>query len=141
MERLHVSLHHLGDFKHLPSGILHAARRAGEAVSAGPFEIVLHAMGTLGDARSRRRPLVLLAESEPLRLLHRHLAAAVRRNGLKAAERFTPHMTLSYGRQAFTARPIVPIRFVAEAFCLVHSELGLGRYRVLERWPLDASSR
>ena len=32
---------------------------------------------------------------------------------------------------------IEPIRFAAKEFALVHSELGLARYNIIERWSLE----
>jgi 2'-5' RNA ligase len=80
---------------------------------------------------------VLRAEGTALFDLHALLGAAMREWGLKAADEFVPHMTLLYGPNAVPLQAIEPIRFVAREFVLIHSELGLTRYTVLGRWPLQ----
>src|SRR5688572_24552421 len=49
-ERLHVSLHHIGDFKHLPTKILYAARLAASVVEVAPFEISFSIIQTFDGA-------------------------------------------------------------------------------------------
>jgi len=139
-ERFHVSIQHVGDFRRLRSAHVYAALQAGEVVSMLPFELTFRSVASFAGAPARggappKRPLVLLGEGEGLTELHALLGAAMRRNGLRAAERFVPHMTLLYGPQAVPAQPIEPIRFLADALLLVHSERGLTRYNVLGRWP------
>lgn len=68
--------------------------------------------------------------------LHRILGAAMNKNGLRAAEEFTPHMTLSYGPTLIPTQAIEPISFVAREFALIHSKLGLAQYEVIDRWAL-----
>lgn len=133
--RLHVSLHHLGDYPRLRTRIVYAARLAGDAVSTLPFGITFHAFKSFDGARPET-PRVLLGGSEGLSELHRSLGTALKKNGLRAAEHFVPHMTLSYGRKPVPFQPIDPIRVEVSEFALVHSKLWLGEYEVLERWPL-----
>jgi len=140
-ERLHVSLHHVGDYRRLRARFTYAARRAGEAVSMRPFEVAFSFIKSFERAASmsdipRRRPLVLLGEGDALLELHRILGAAMERYGLNAAPSFTPHMTLLYGSKPIPLQPIEPIRFPVEEFVLVHSELRLTRYNILGRWSL-----
>src|SRR5262249_49430277 len=121
--------------------LLYAVQLAAAAVSVPPFEVTFRAIASFDGAPPRegappQRPLVLLGESEALFELHRSLGAAMRRFGLKAADGFTPHMTLSYGPRAITRRAIEPIRFAVREFVLVHSRLRLTQYEMLERWPL-----
>ena len=89
-----------------------------------------------------RKPLVLLAEGDALSELHNILSVAMKKNGLRAAEHFSrpPHMTLSYGRGTIPVQAIEPICFVVNEFVLIHSELWLTRYHVLDRWPLHATA-
>ncbi|MDH7794939.1 MULTISPECIES: 2'-5' RNA ligase family protein [unclassified Beijerinckia] len=138
-ERLHISLHLIGDYKRVRGKFIYAARRAGDAVAMKPFEVTLSGVSTFASGRPNRYPLVLLGESEALRDLHRRLGVAIDSNGLRAADQFAPHMTLSYGPDTIRPREIEPIRFVVWEFCLIHNErwLGeLGTYHLLERWPL-----
>lgn len=138
-DRLHMSLHPVGDYPRLPSKVIYAASRAARAVLMAPFEIRLSAVQSFEPAphKRNRRPLVLLGEGgDALPTLFRTLGLAMLQNGLKAAAAFTPHMTLSYGPQPVPMQPIEPIRFQATDFALIHSRLGLTQYEVIDRWPL-----
>lgn len=141
--RLHVSLHHIGDYKRLRTRFVYAAMLAANAVVLPPFEFTFHAIksfeeGPPIDNRRRGRPLVLLGEGEALFKLHSALGGAMEKNGLRAETCFTPHMTLSYGPKAVTEQAIEPIRMTVNEFVLVHSELWLTKYNVLDRWPLKS---
>jgi 2'-5' RNA ligase len=140
-ERLHVSLHHVGDYKRLPTKYIYAARQAGKAISMCPFEVTFRFIKSFegaprADGKPRKRPLVLLGQGDALRELHRSLGTVMKKNGLKAAEHFTPHMTLSYGPNSIPLQPIEPIRFVVGEFALIHSKLWLTQYDLVDRWPL-----
>jgi RNA 2',3'-cyclic 3'-phosphodiesterase len=136
--RLHVSLHHVGDFRRLPGSIVYAAQLAGRAVSMRPVEARFGWITSFDAPPSRKdRPLVLLAEGEAFFALHGALGVGMRRIGLRAAADFTPHMTLLYGPRKIPRQPIEPIRAVFDEFVLIHSERGLTRYNILGRWPLQ----
>jgi 2'-5' RNA ligase len=140
-ERLHVSLHHVGDYGRLQTKFLYAARQAGAAISMRPFEVTFRFIKSFEgvpqtDGRPRRRPLVLLAEGDALSELHKILGAAMKKNGLRAAEHFTPHMTLSYGPRVIPVQAIEPICFAVNEFALIHSKLWLTQYHVVDRWSL-----
>ena len=139
-ERLHVSLHHIGDYTHLRSKFVYAAQRAAMAVSMRPVEVEFRCVRSFEGApqKKHRRPLVLLGEGDALTDLFYKLGAAMTRNGLTAAEEFTPHMTLLYGPQPIPLQAIGPIRFVAKDFALIHSRRGLTQYEVIDRWSLAA---
>jgi 2'-5' RNA ligase len=139
-ERLHVSLHHVGDYTRLRTKFVYAAQRAGMAVSMRPVEVEFRLVQSFEGAPQKkdRRPLVLLGEGDALRELYHNLGVAMTKNGLKAAEDFTPHMTLFYGPQPVPMQAIEPIRFVAKDFALIHSRVGLTQYEVINRWPLAA---
>lgn len=141
-ERLHVSLHHIGDYKSLRTKFVYAARQAGKAVSMPPFVATFRYIKSFEGAPQRggkppKRPLVLLGEGAPLFELHRSLGAAMRANGFRAGEHFTPHMTLSYGPQWIPLQEIEPIRFVVNKIVLIHSRLWLTQYEVLGSWSLS----
>jgi RNA 2',3'-cyclic 3'-phosphodiesterase len=140
MERLHVSLHHIGDYKRLRSKFVYAARQAAKAVLMRPFEVEFRSVLSFPVAPHKKdRPLVLLGEEGgALRELFHALGCAMTRNGLKAAPDFVPHMTLSYGPQFVPLQAIEPLRFVASNFVLIHSFRGLTRYEVLGSWSLAA---
>lgn len=139
VDRLHVSLHHVGDYRRLRTALLYAAVRAGQAVAMPPFEVTFRSamsFESLSPRQPERHPLVLLGDSDALVEFHRRLGDAIRNNGLRAAESFTPHMTLSYDPRRMAAQAIDPIGFVATELYLIHSKLGLSEYEVIGRWPL-----
>jgi 2'-5' RNA ligase len=140
-ECLHLSLHHVGDYGRLQTKFLYAARQAAAAISMPPFEVTFRFIKSFEgvpptDGGPRKRPLVLLAEADALPELHKILGDAMKKNGLRAAEHFAPHMTLSYGRGAVPAQAIEPICFAVNEFALIHSELWLTQHHVLDRWSL-----
>lgn len=140
-KRLHISLHHVGDYPRLQERFVGWAELAARTVSADPVDVTLEIAHSFGAPPSRNgglrpRPLVLLADGGSLRELHETLGSAMRKVGLRAGTRFVPHMTLLYGPKAAPTRQIEPLRFAATHFSLIHSERGLRRYNVLNRWPL-----
>ena len=140
-ERLHVSLHHVGDYRRLRGKHIYAATQAGNAISMRPFEITCRSITGFKrppstGGKPRKRPLVLLGEGNGLSELHRILGTAMEKNGLRASDHFLPHITLSYGWKQIPAQAIEPIRFKVNDFALVHSRLWLTQYDVVERWPL-----
>ncbi len=140
-ERLHVSLHYVGDYRRLHGKHIYAATQAGNAVSMRPFEVACRFVTGFKGApsaggKARKRPLVLLCEGDGLFELHRILGAAMEKNGIRASDHFRPHITLSYGWKQTPVQTIEPIRFRINDFTLVHSRLWLTHYEVIERWPL-----
>lgn len=136
-ERLHVSLHHVGDYARLKSKHVYGAQLAGKAVTMPSFEVAFRAVKSFESASGRRnRPLVLIGEGQKLFELRKALGDAMETRGLRAIEPFAPHMTLLYGPDAVPVQEITPIRFTVDAFALVHSEVGLSRYHLLDRWLL-----
>jgi RNA 2',3'-cyclic 3'-phosphodiesterase len=139
--RLHVSLHLIGDYKRLRTKFIYAAALTAKTVAMPPFEVTFRAIKSfeegppIGDRR-RGRPLVLLGEGDALFDLHSALGGAMAKNGLRAEACFTPHMTLSYDPKAIAEQPIEPIRMTVNEFVLVHSEVWLTKYNVLDRWEL-----
>jgi RNA 2',3'-cyclic 3'-phosphodiesterase len=141
-ERLHASVHHVGDYTRLRDKLIYAAKRAGKAVSMPPFEVTFGSIKSFegrptSDGRPPRRPVVLLGEGNALFDLHEILGAAMRDNGLSAATHFVPHMTLFYGSTPVRLQAIDPIRVRIDELFLIHSELWLTRYNVIDRWSLE----
>ena len=144
MVRSHISLHHVGDFKRIPSWAIYAAERAGNAVSMTRFDVALPAVTSFrafprADCRPPRHPFVCLGAGAGLFKLHDILGRAMRDIGLRASDGvgFVPHVTLLYDRRLVQAQRIEPIRFTVDGFCLIHSWRGLSRYTVLRSWGLD----
>jgi 2'-5' RNA ligase len=141
-DRLHVSLHHIGDYKRLRSDVLYAVGQAGDSVSSPAFEMTFGSVGSFGAAdegAGGRRPLVLLSAADAVLPFHQMLGAALAKSGLRAGAHFTPHITLFYGGARILPQAIDPIRFVVKDFALIHSALGLKKYEVLQRWSLKAA--
>jgi RNA 2',3'-cyclic 3'-phosphodiesterase len=141
LARLHVSLRLIGDFKRLRTKIIYAATLTAMTVAMPPFEVTFRAIKSFEEGppiggRRRGRPLVLLGEGDALFKLHSALGGAMAKNGLRSEACFTPHMTLSYDLKAIAEQAIEPIRMMVTEFVLVHSELWLTKYNVLDRWPL-----
>jgi 2'-5' RNA ligase len=77
-ERLHVSLHHLGDYEGLPRGIVAAAGEAAATVMMPRFDVAFNrAMSFSG--RPGNLPFVLFGDdgAAGLRLLHQRLCFGV----------------------------------------------------------------
>lgn len=141
VERWHVSLHHVGDYRRLREKFVYGARKAAESIPMPPpFDVKFQSVATFDgppsrSGKPRRRPLVLIGEGAAVRTLHGLLGAAMEKNGFRAAVDFTPHMTLSYGSERVPPQAIEPVRFTAKELVLIHSRLWLSQYEILGRWP------
>ncbi len=140
--RLHVTLHHLGDYRGLPQAVIDAAAGAAAQVAMPPFAIRFDRVGSF-TSRARKRPCVLLGESEDanraLCELQNQLAARLRAAGLapRTEGRFTPHLTLCYDERGLAAEAVAPVEWTVQRFALVHSLIGRGEHRVLAAWSLE----
>lgn len=138
-ERLHVTLHHLGDYAGLPAALVDQAKRAGDRVVAMPFEVAFDRVASFA-ARTDKKPCVLLGADadSPLRRLRRQLGDRLIEVGLgkQVTRDFTPHVTLRYERGLVPEHAVAPIAWTLREFALVHSLLGRTEHRVLQRWRL-----
>jgi RNA 2',3'-cyclic 3'-phosphodiesterase len=140
-DRLHVSLHGLGEYLCLPEQLVSAACEAGDAVCVPQFDIAFDCAGSLGGRGGRgKRPFVLWSTDEVdlLTLFHRALAKAMAQAGLSKwiVSHFTPHITLLYDSRIASQRAIETVRFRVHEFALVDSLIRHGRYELIARWPL-----
>ena len=132
--RLHITIGISDDHDALPGELIDAATRAGEALVAAPFRVVLdQAVGSAGS--------VALRPSEPLpRLitLQEQLAARMAEVGFaqRPGWRFNPHVTLGYRKGEPFTEQILPISWIVTDFVLIHSHVGRTRHDILARWPL-----
>lgn len=137
--RLHVTLHHLGDYAGLPADLIAKAKEVAARVTMPVFEVAFGSASSFGGGR-RQRPLVLRGEEDltPLLSLQRALGEAMTAAGLgrHVTRKFVPHATLLYDDRVLAPRPVMRIAWTAREFTLVHSLIGRGEYRVLGRWPL-----
>jgi len=138
--RLHATLHYLGEHLIDRADIVDAATAAAARVRHAPFEVTL-ARASSFSTRNDKHPCVLLCpEQRPpvhglWRELSNHLMAAGFGRYLK--REFTPHVTVLYDTRVLTPHAIEPIRWQACEFALVRS--WQGEYDVISNWPLRAS--
>jgi len=142
MERLHVTLHHVGDFATLPEGIVARAEAVASSISMRPFKVEFN--GALSfRGRPGNSPFVLQGDEGVIGLLvlqHR-LGRLMENAGLGRADPdYTPHMTLLYDDRVVADEAVRPIGWAVHEFVLVHSLLGRSRYNVLARFPLRAQA-
>jgi 2'-5' RNA ligase len=141
-ERLHVTLHHVGDFAGLPEDIVAKTCAVASAVPMWPFTVEFN--GALSfRGRSGNWPLVLQGDDGVfgLLVLQQRLGKAMEIAGLgRANPHYMPHMTLLYGDQVVAEESVRPIGWAVHEFVLVHSLLGRSRYNVLARFPLRAQA-
>lgn len=139
-ERLHITLHHIGDYAGLPPRVVAAICDAAATVGMGPFEVEFDRVASFS-GRPGNRPLVLRGSDGLAELMkfQRGLGAAITRArvGRPVASQFTPHMTLLYDDIQVEDRAVEPIRWTVNEFILVHSLLGQTRHVPLARWSLS----
>lgn len=136
-ERLHVTLHHLGDYAGLPPSLLARARAAAERLRMEAFDVRFDRIGTFGGGR-RQMPCVLRGEEgvKGLFQLQRTLARRMAEQGITGDTRFTPHLTLLYTDATLPLQRIEPVQWRVREFVLIRSFLGQTRYQFEGRWPL-----
>jgi 2'-5' RNA ligase len=139
MDRLHVTLCHLGDYHGVPQAIVARAQEAASNQGGAAFEVTFdHALTFAG--RARNRPFVLRSKAGAASVqgFQRKLGAEMTMNGLARFVRpYTPHMTLFYDSAEVTEHEIEPVTWTATGFRLVHSLLGQTRHLTLGEWSLD----
>ncbi|WP_300619133.1 2'-5' RNA ligase family protein [Dokdonella sp.] len=139
-ERLHVTLHHLGDYAGVPNDVVRMAGDAAARITGAPFGIGFDRATSFG-ARRGRCPFVLLGDSPDIQAmveLQRRLGDAMKASGLArhVEPNFTPHVTLLYDDRVVAEERIEPIRWQVGEFVLVHSLIGHSRHIPLARWTL-----
>ncbi|MFI0846457.1 2'-5' RNA ligase family protein [Mesorhizobium sp. IMUNJ 23232] len=138
--RLHTSIAHVSDRKHLRSADAFAAELAANAVDIPPFELTFSRMGSFRGVPKRGRPLlhplVLVADEGPVQKLYDVLGTNLRKFRFPIPEEYWPHLTLPYNEQFVPMRSIEPITLQIDEFALVHSELWLTKYNIIRRWKL-----
>jgi len=139
MERLHVTLSHMGDYRGLPSVAVDCAIEAASRVKAPAFDVAFdRALSFQG--RERNRPFVLRSHDNApaVQSFQRELGKAMASCGLgKFVRPYTPHMTLLYDSTDVSEQPIERISWRCTEFRLVHSMLGQTRHVTLGSWQLS----
>ncbi|MDH4907385.1 RNA 2',3'-cyclic phosphodiesterase [Xanthomonas axonopodis pv. ricini] len=137
-ERLHVTLHHLGDYAGgLPPSLVSRASQAATRVQMDAFEVEFDRVGTFGGRRSQL-PCVLRGEEQVRGLyeLQGALGKQLAHVGIAGDAQYTPHMTLLYCNQAVPQRRCDALAWTVRDFALVRSFLGQSRYQIEGRWSL-----
>lgn len=145
--RLHVTLHHLGNFAGgLPQKRVDAAMQAAASIKMEPFSVEFDTVVSFA-SKPRPGPLVLAGGEgvAGLHALHDALGHALRDAGLgehaaSSAAHFIPHVTLAYGMPWAAARPVEPACWNVREFALMHSLLGRTRHVALARWALAGAA-
>ena len=138
MDRLHVTLCHVGDYHGVPQAVVAKAREAATSLSALPFEVTFDRALTFA-GRARNRPFVLRGKTDAAAVesFQRKLGAEMAMCGLgRFAKPYTPHMTLLYDSAEVAEHAIEPISWTVGSFRLVHSLLGQTRHISLGEWRL-----
>lgn len=138
-ERLHVTLHHVGDFVQPPPDDLVARVRAAAGGLVLPaFDASFNQVVSFHGRRDHR-PFVLLGDEGVAGLMafQAALGDVLLRAGVPVPRgHFKPHITLLYDRGGFAPKPVEPITWTVREFVLIHSWLGKTRYDELGRWAL-----
>ena len=137
-ERLHIVLHELGDFAHVPEVVVARACAAATSIDVSPFDVTFDWISSRG-GQPGNRPLVLMGSTGLDQLIdfRQALGDALRGAGFRVSgRRFRPHLTLLYDEGRFDPRAIEPITWTVREFVLIHSRLGKTRDDVKGRWSL-----
>lgn len=133
-DRLHVTLAITADLDASYPVLVDALRRAGDAVSAAPFDV---AFGQLSGGR-RTVALRPARKVPPMRALQSAIARAMAAQGvpMRADWTFNPHVTLAYRNGEPTTRAVEGFAWNVREFVLIESLVGLTQHKVLGRWRL-----
>jgi 2'-5' RNA ligase len=145
-DRLHVTLHHLGDYLELPPERVDAAMAAIGRIDVPAFDIEFVRIDSF-HGKPGHYPCVLRCADAPAEgdaptgifaLWHEaRVQLAAEGYASMLGRRFVPHLTLVYGDRRLPAPvAIQPIAWRVDEVMLVHSLLGRTEYRFLARRPL-----
>jgi len=138
-DRLHVTLHFLGDYSGLPTDIVANACEAAAGLAQQAFYVAFDHVVSFSST-PRNRPLVLRGGEglDALILFQRDLVLALGTvmQGRRSSASLTPHVTLLYDDKSVAEQKVELIGWNAREFVLIHSVIGEGRYRPIGRWEL-----
>ena len=133
-ERLHITLHVLGEYDELPEADVVSARTVGDAVVASAFDVVFDRALTF---RGSEAYVLRVGEGiEDIVAFWQSLGIAIADVRPYKKSPFTPHMTLSYRGRTMTEHTVAPIRWTVKEFVLINSHVGDTYHEVMGRWPL-----
>ncbi|MGA9342844.1 MAG: RNA 2',3'-cyclic phosphodiesterase [Rhodanobacteraceae bacterium] len=140
-ERLHATLHFLGNYAGLPPDLVTSAIAAARRVEYPAFDVAFDRVGSFPGRRNR--PLVLrdIAEVTAFGELEQALVGQLELAGIARVEDrpFTPHLTMLYDEKTIASRSVEQIGWRVREFVLVHSLVDRGDYRILGRRELKDS--
>jgi 2'-5' RNA ligase len=133
-EKIHLTLVFLGEVAREREEAIASVARA--AAASEPFALMLDRVGSF--RRARVGWAGASVEPPALHHLQLRLEAGLRAAGFALEERpFRPHVTLARKiAQPLPMAAIEPIELACDAFALVVSETGTGRYTPVESWRL-----
>lgn len=138
IERLHVTLCHVGDYVGRRAHIVARAPEAANRVSASAFDVTFNSALSFA-GRPRYLPVGLWYRhgASGVEAFQRRLGAEMTACGLGNFVRpYTPHMLLLYDTADATEHSIEPTGWTACECVLIHSMLGQTRHVRLGLWPL-----
>jgi 2'-5' RNA ligase len=136
-DRLHITLHVLGEYDERPESDIALARQAADAVVADAFDVEFDRAMTF---HTPSNPYVLRVGegTEQIEAFWLKLGIEIANVRSFREPSFTPHMTLSYKGNVAAEHPIEPIRWTAREFVLINSHVGKTYHEHVGRWPLLA---
>jgi 2'-5' RNA ligase len=141
-DKLHVTLHFLGDYPGLPLELIETINSVVALIKAPQFTVRFDYASSFS-GKPNRQPLVLRGGDGVAGCVGLYktlmMAASAGKEKVKPAHAFTPHMTLFYGSR-LTETAIEPIELSVTEFVLLRNEINARKpYEVLGRWALQSS--
>lgn len=140
--RLHATLHYLGEHVQEREDIVDKACAAAARVTHAPFEMALASASSFS-TRNDRHPCVLLCSEErpPIHGLWRELGNQLMAAGLGRylKREFVPHVTVLYDARVLTRQTIEPVGWQVRDFSLVRSRPARNDYEIVKTWSLRPS--
>jgi RNA 2',3'-cyclic 3'-phosphodiesterase len=136
-QKYHLTLQFLGDFRPLQPSVVDAARHAAQAVRSPAFDLSLDHAGSFSGSDVWWLGAHDIAPA--LAQLWDTLGAELAKAGVrvKSAPSFSPHLTIRRNvRRRIAPVAIAPLHWAVREFVLVDSLVGLGTYRIVDRWAL-----
>jgi RNA 2',3'-cyclic 3'-phosphodiesterase len=145
-ERLHLSLFHVGTWLGLRQDVVREARNVAASLREPTFRVAFDKVVSFA-GKPGNRPLVLTADETDdsasgtvaVKAFYRTMTDAMLRAGINKGVngKFTPHVTLMYDGHKIVEPIDDEIAWTVREFVLIHSFVGLSKYEILGRWPLE----
>jgi 2'-5' RNA ligase len=134
-DRLHITLHVLGEYDERPGLDIALARQAADALVADAFDVGFDRAMTF---RTPSNPYVLRVADGTEQIEDFWLKLGIEIANVRPFKKpkFTPHMTLSYNGHPQAEHAIEPLCWTAREFVLINSHVGETYHEPVGRWPL-----